>query len=55
MDAIRLENVSKRFKGFAIENLNMQVPKGLITGFIGPNGSGKSTVIRMILDVIQPD
>lgn len=55
MDAIRLENVSKRFKGFAIENLNMQVPKGLITGFIGPNGSGKSTVIRMILDAIQPD
>lgn len=55
MDAIRLNNVTKRFKGFAIEDLSLSVPKGYITGFIGPNGAGKSTVIRMMMDVVKPD
>lgn len=43
MDAIKLQNVSKKYK------------KGYITGFIGPNGSGKSTIIRMILNAVRPD
>ncbi|WP_061569845.1 ABC transporter ATP-binding protein [Caldibacillus debilis] len=55
MDGIRVENISKRWKGFKIENLNFTVPQGYITGFIGPNGSGKSTVIRMIMGVTKPD
>lgn len=55
MNAIALQNVSKKFKGFEIDNINIEVPQGYITGFIGPNGSGKSTVIRMILDMVKPD
>ncbi|REJ17869.1 MAG: sodium ABC transporter ATP-binding protein [Caldibacillus debilis] len=55
MDGIKVENVTKQWKGFRIENLNFTVPQGYITGFIGPNGSGKSTVIRMIMGVMKPD
>lgn len=55
MEAIKLRQVTKRVKGFAMEDINLTVPQGLITGFIGPNGSGKSTTIRLIMDIIKPD
>ena len=55
MTAIHMQNITKRFKGFAIEDLTIAVPAGYITGFIGPNGSGKSTVIRMIMGLVHPD
>lgn len=53
--AIELIDVTKRYKDFAIENFNLKVPQGYITGFVGPNGAGKSTVIRLIMDVVKPD
>lgn len=55
MTAIHMQNITKRFKGFAIEDLTITVPEGYITGFIGPNGSGKSTVIRMMMGLVHPD
>ena len=36
-----------------IENLELEVPKGIIYGFLGPNGSGKSTTIRLILGLLR--
>ena len=36
-----------------IEELNLQVPKGSIYGFLGPNGSGKSTTIRLLLGLLK--
>ena len=36
-----------------IEDLELQVPKGSIYGFLGPNGSGKSTTIRLILGLLK--
>lgn len=36
-----------------IENLELEVPKGSIYGFLGPNGSGKSTTIRLILGLLK--
>lgn len=35
--------------------MNIHVPKGAIYGFVGPNGAGKSTVMKMILNLIQPE
>lgn len=52
---IELENINKRFSGFSIDNLNLSINKGYITGFIGANGSGKSTTIKMIMNLIKPD
>lgn len=55
-DAIRLENVTKRFgTQTAVDSLSLRVPEGSIYGFIGPNGSGKTTTLRMILRIFQPD
>ncbi|WP_407271688.1 ABC transporter ATP-binding protein [Radiobacillus sp. PE A8.2] len=55
MNAIELKEVSKSFRSFSVNNLNIKVPEGYITGFIGPNGSGKSTTIHMMMDVLKAD
>lgn len=36
-----------------IDNMELQVPKGSIYGFLGPNGSGKSTTIRLLLGLLR--
>ena len=56
MDALRLENICKRYDGFtAVQELTLNVQQGWMFGLLGPNGAGKTTTIRMILDIIRPD
>ena len=53
--AIQLENVSKHFNYFDLNNINLTLPKGQIMGFVGANGAGKSTTIRIIMGLMQAD
>jgi ABC-2 type transport system ATP-binding protein len=54
--AIRLAGVTKRFGHHtAVSQLDLEVPKGSVFGFLGPNGSGKTTTIRMIMGILLPD
>lgn len=56
MNTIELKNISKTFGSVvAVNDLNLNVPKGSIYGFIGPNGSGKTTTIRMIMKILYAD
>lgn len=52
---VELNNVSKSYDHFKIENLSWNIRKGYITGFIGGNGAGKSSVIKMMLNLLRPD
>jgi len=52
---LRVENLSKRYKGFKLDNVSFDVPKGVIMGLIGENGAGKTTTIHAILDLIKKD
>ncbi|EEL48664.1 MULTISPECIES: ABC transporter ATP-binding protein [Bacillus cereus group] len=52
---VELHNVSKAFQGFSIEQLNLQIKKGFVTGFIGANGAGKSTTIKLMMNLLKPD
>jgi len=38
----------------AVEDVNLRIQTGRITGLIGPNGSGKSTIIRSIMGILKP-
>lgn len=51
MDEIMIEikNAGVNFKDFALENVNLQIPKGYIVGITGANGAGKTTLIKMML------
>lgn len=56
MDAIlQVENLSKQYTGFTLDNVSFSIPKGTIMGLIGENGAGKSTTINAILDLIKKD
>ena len=54
-DVLKLENVTKRYPDFTLDNVSFSVPKGCICGFIGQNGAGKTTTIQLILDIIKKD
>lgn len=53
--AIDLKGVSKTYKYFSLDNIDLQVPRGQVMGLIGPNGAGKSTTIRILMGLIQQD
>lgn len=55
MNAIEIKNLTKSYKGFTLDNLSLNLPKGCIMGLIGENGAGKSTTIKMLLDIVRPD
>ena len=49
---LEIKNLSKNFKDFSLNNLNLLIPRGVIMGLIGENGAGKSTTINCILNEI---
>jgi len=53
--AIRLEGVTRDFGAVrAVDDLSLEVPAGIVFGFLGPNGSGKTTTIRLLLGLLEP-
>jgi ABC-2 type transport system ATP-binding protein len=56
---IACEGLTKRYRrglgGFlAVDDLNLEVPRGATFGLLGPNGAGKTTTISMLLGVVRP-
>ncbi|WP_096186384.1 ABC transporter ATP-binding protein [Evansella halocellulosilytica] len=54
-NVVELKNVTKKFKDFSVNNIDLHVKKGFVTGFIGANGAGKSTTIKMMMNLLKPD
>lgn len=54
-NAIELKNVTKEFKGFKLDNISFDLPKGCILGLVGENGAGKSTTINLIMNALKSD
>lgn len=53
---LRTESISKRFGGItAVDDCEISIPEGSITGLIGPNGSGKTTLFNLMTGVYKPD
>ncbi len=54
--AIRTANLSKSFGNIqAVNEVTLEVPRGVVFGFLGPNGSGKTTMIRLLLGLHKAD
>lgn len=52
---LRTEHLSKEYRKFtAVEDVNLEIPKGKIYGLLGPNGAGKSTILKMITGIARP-
>ena len=54
-NAIELRGVTKKYRYFTLDGINVTLPRGQIMGFIGANGAGKSTTIRVLLGLVHQD
>ena len=53
---IRTENLTRKFGGGrGIFDLNLEVEKGTIYGFVRHNGAGKTTAIKILCGLLRPD
>ncbi len=52
---IQTENLTRDFESVrAVDHVSLNVPTGILFGFLGPNGSGKTTTIRLLLGLLEP-
>ena len=55
MDAIRVENLTKRFEDVtAVNQVSFSVSQGELFGLLGPNGAGKTTTINILSTLLKP-
>jgi branched-chain amino acid transport system permease protein len=53
---VEVRGLSKAFGGIhAVQDLEMTIEKGRITGLIGPNGAGKTTIFNLLTGTVRPD
>lgn len=53
--AIETRGLGKRYGSvIALDDLDLRVPRGSVTGFLGPNGAGKTTAMRLLLGLARP-
>ena len=52
---LKVSHVSKSFGGIkAVNDCNLEVEAGSVTGLIGPNGAGKTTLFNMVAGTFAP-
>lgn len=55
MDAIRIDNLTKKYKDVvAVNMLNLSVRRGELLSLLGVNGAGKTTTIKMLSCLAKP-
>jgi len=54
--AIRTEHLTKIYSQrlIAVNDMNLEVPRGSVFGLLGPNGAGKTTALRLLLGLQRP-
>ena len=54
-NALVVNDLTKKYRDFVLDQVSFSVPSGTIVGLIGENGAGKSTTIHAILGLINRD
>jgi ABC-2 type transport system ATP-binding protein len=53
--AIHTEHLARSFGAVqAVDDLSLDVPAGVVFGFLGANGAGKTTTIHLLLGLLEP-
>ena len=52
---LSVQNITKHYPGFALENVSFSLAPNRIMGVIGKNGAGKSTTLKAILNMVSPE
>ena len=53
--AVSLRGLAKRYgERLAVEDLTIDVPAGVVAGFVGPNGAGKTTTMKILTSFLAP-
>lgn len=52
---LEVNNLTKEYKDFKLDDISLKIPKGSVVGLIGENGAGKSTFINSILNINEPE
>jgi ABC-2 type transport system ATP-binding protein len=56
MNIIEIQNVTKKYSTqVALDDISLQIKKGVVYGLLGPNGAGKTTLIRILNQITAPD
>ena len=55
MSGLKLDAIGKRYGSVvAVDNINLDLPKGKFVSFLGPSGCGKTTLLRLIAGLESP-
>lgn len=54
-NSIELHGLTKRYDGFTLDSVDLELPAGAIMGFVGENGAGKTTTIKLLLGLVHRD
>ncbi len=54
-NALEIKGLCKQYESFALQNINLTLPRGCVMGFVGENGAGKTTTIKAVLNLISRD
>jgi ABC-2 type transport system ATP-binding protein len=53
--ALSVSGLTKRYGArTAVDHLDIDLPAGVVAGFVGPNGAGKTTTMAMLLGLVRP-
>ncbi len=55
MNALEIRGLTKEYKDFKLDSLDLTLTAGCILGLIGENGAGKTTTIKAVLDIVKAD
>jgi ABC-2 type transport system ATP-binding protein len=53
--AVSVTGLTKRYGArTVVDGLDIELPAGVVAGFVGPNGAGKTTTMAMLLGLVRP-
>ena len=51
-NALEIRGLTRKYEGFALDSVNLTLPRGCVMGLIGENGAGKTTTLHTITGLL---